>query len=130
MHRIKVATPAKQAVLDITPHITALLSAGAFTSGLCHVFCAHTTAAITTADLDTGTDLDMLDAFRGMVPRLPYRHPHNPAHAPDHILATLIGPSVTVPVHDGALQLGVWQRIVLFEFDGPRQRDICVTFLG
>ncbi len=72
----------------------------------------------------------MLDAFRGMVPRLPYRHPHNPAHAPDHILATLIGPSVTVPVHDGALQLGVWQRIVLFEFDGPRQRDICVTFLG
>ena len=98
--------------------------------GLCSVFVTHTTAAITTADLDPGTDLDMLDAFTTMIPDLDYRHPHDPAHAPDHILATLVGPSVTVPVENGRLVLGTWQRVVLFEFDGPRNRQVVVSLTG
>jgi secondary thiamine-phosphate synthase enzyme len=70
----------------------------------------------------------MLDAFTTMIPALAYRHPHNPAHAPDHILAALLGPSVSVPVESGRLVLGTWQRVVLFEFDGPRRRHVIVTF--
>jgi len=60
---------------------------------------------------------------------LDYNHPHDPEHMPDHILATTIGPSVTVPVQNGELQLGQWQRIVLCEFNGPRERTvtICTT---
>jgi secondary thiamine-phosphate synthase enzyme len=71
----------------------------------------------------------MLDAFTTMVPDLDYRHPHNPAHTPDHILATMLGPSVTVPVENGQLILGTWQRVVLFEFDGPRSRQVIVSLL-
>jgi thiamine phosphate synthase YjbQ (UPF0047 family) len=56
-----------------------------------------------------------------------YRHPHDPAHAPDHILATLIGPSITVPYANRALLLGTWQRIVLVELDGPRQRTVHIS---
>ena len=89
----------------------------------------HTTAALTTADLDPGTDLDMLDAFEAMMPKLRYRHPHNPEHVPDHILSSLIGTGLTLPVESGSLVLGTWQRVVLVELDGPRQRELRVQFL-
>ena len=128
-HMATVSTTKKKQVVDITDSVQKALTAKKADTGLCHVFTMHTTAAITTADLDPGTDLDMLDAFEAIVPKLKYRHPHNPAHVGDHIMSTIIGPGVLVPVHDGELKLGTWQRIVLIELDGPRQRNIAVTFL-
>lgn len=130
MRRIQVQTQERKQVVDITGRINGLLAEAGFEEGICHLFVTHTTAALTTADLDPGTDRDMLDAFTTMIPDLDYRHPHNPAHAPDHILATLVGPSVAVPVEGGRLVLGTWQRVVLFEFDGPRRREIAVTLTG
>lgn len=94
-----------------------------------HLFLLHTTAALTTADLDPGTDLDMLDAFEEMVPKLKYRHPHDPEHVPDHILSAMIGTSLLVPVENGELVLGTWQRVVLMEFDGPRERQVHMSFV-
>lgn len=130
MHQFSIRTQQNNQVIDITRRLNEFLRGEGFTDGLCHVFILHTTAALTTADLDPGTDLDMLDAFFGMIPDLKFRHPHDPSHAPDHILATLVGPDVTVPVKGGRLVLGTWQRVVLFEFDGPRDRQIMVTLLG
>lgn len=125
-----IPTKKKKNILDITDRVQKLISqARSIKHGVCHVFTMHTTAAVTTADLDPGTDLDMLDAFEQMVPKLIYRHPHNPAHAPDHILSTVIGPGVTVPVTDGELVLGTWQRIILVELDGPRDRQIAVSLI-
>jgi secondary thiamine-phosphate synthase enzyme len=129
MQRITVQTNRARQVVDITGKLNTLISQQGLMEGLCHVFVLHTTAALSTADLDPGTDLDMLDAFTTLIPRLEYRHPHNPAHVPDHILATLLGPSVTVPVAGGQLVLGTWQRVVLFEFNGPRERQIVVTLV-
>ncbi len=97
---------------------------------MCHLTVLHTTAALTTADLDPGTDLDLLDAFEAMVPKLRYRHPHDPSHVGDHILSALIGTSVTQPVENGRLVLGTWQRIVLVELDGPRTRQVVVSLIG
>ncbi len=65
-----------------------------------------------------------------MIPKLKYRHPHNPAHVPAHLASSIIGPSVTVPVVDGQLVLGTWQRIILVELDGPRERELVVTNLA
>ena len=130
MHQMTVRTTRSKEVIDITHALNNLIADQEFTDGLCHVFCLHTTAALTCADLDPGTDLDMLDAFTTMIPKLNYRHPHNPAHTPDHIAATMLGPSETVPVKDSRLVLGVWQRVVLFEFDGPRPREVVVTFFN
>jgi len=112
-------------IIDITDHVARSIAAQG--AGHCSLFVTHTTAALTTANLDPGTDLDMLDAFNELIPALNYRHPHDPAHAPDHILATLIGPSVTIPIRDGSLMLGTWQRVVLIECDGPRTRTLHVT---
>jgi secondary thiamine-phosphate synthase enzyme len=126
---ISVSTDDKKQVIDLTDAVDSFLSAVKAKDGLCHVFCLHTTCAVTTADLDPGTDLDMLDAFEAMMPKLKYRHPHNPAHVPDHIMSSIIGPSVFVPVESGQLRVGTWQRIVLIELDGPRERDIQLTMI-
>jgi secondary thiamine-phosphate synthase enzyme len=71
-----------------------------------------------------------LDFLKSLIPNINWRHPHNPSHAPDHLLSSLIGPGVCVPVADAKLQLGTWQRIILVEFDGPRERSISVTFVN
>src|ERR1700685_4399584 len=127
MQRITLKTRKKREVLDITDSVEALvLKNHSQATGICNVFILHTTAALTTADLDPGTDLDMLDAFEAMIPKLRYRHPHNPAHVPDHILSALIGTSVALPFERGQILLGTWQRIVLIELDGPLERPLVV----
>lgn len=126
MPRFTVSTRHKRQVIDITAHVQGLLPKE---SGIGCLNVLHTTAALTTADLDPGTDLDMLDAFEAMMPKLHYRHPHNPEHVPDHILSSLIGTALTLPVDQGSLVLGTWQRIVLIEFDGPRRRSLTLHFL-
>ena len=130
MNRLSITTHKKRAVIDVTEQVQAELRRHSQPSGVCHLLVLHTTAALTTADLDPGTDLDMLDAFEGMMPKLRYRHPHDPSHVPDHILSALIGTSVSLIVEDGALVLGTWQRVVLIELDGPRTREIAVAFCG
>jgi secondary thiamine-phosphate synthase enzyme len=130
MRKLSFNTRKKREVVDVTDELnSALKKSFADADGVCHLSVLHTTAALTTADLDPGTDLDMLDAFAAMVPQLEYRHPHNPAHVPDHILSALIGTSVSLPVHRGELVLGTWQRVVLVELDGPRQREAVLSFV-
>src|SRR6478736_3286702 len=118
MNRLHITTSKKRQVIDITEQVQAELRRNHVRqSGVCHLLVLHTTAALTTADLDPGTDLDMLDAFESMIPKLRYRHPHNPAHVPDHFLSALIGTSVSLPFEKGQLVLGTWQRVVLIELD-------------
>lgn len=126
MKRFSVATQRRREIVDITEQVQKMLPEG---SGICCLNVLHTTSALATADLDPGTDLDMLDAFEAMMPKLKYRHPHNPAHVPDHILSSLIGTTLTLPVHEGSLVLGTWQRVVLIELDGPRHRELTMEFL-
>lgn len=131
MHRMTVRTRKKREIVDVTDLVQdSLAKSYPGKSGICHLSLLHTTAALTTADLDPGTDLDMLDAFEQMVPKLRYRHPHNPAHVPDHILSALIGTSVGLPVDAGQLLLGTWQRVVLVELDGPRSREMTLALIS
>lgn len=124
---LSVKTSENRQVVDITEQVQQAVAAA--DTSVVTVSVTHTTCAVTTADLDPGTDLDLLDAVWEMIPKLKYRHPHNPAHVPAHLASSIIGPSVTVPVKDGQLVLGTWQRIVLVELDGPRDRKIIVTGL-
>ncbi len=127
---LTIKTTRNKQVVDISEHLRDLLGRTQPADGLLQLSVMHTTAALTAADLDPGTDLDMLDAFYGMLPDMDFRHPHNPEHAPDHILAALIGPDLTIPVEKGGLMLGTWQSPVLIEFDGPRERRIAATCLS
>ena|SRR3989344_1691346 len=128
MKELIIKTKKSREVIDITDNINDLLRKEKAKDGSVHLFLTHTTAALTTADLDPGTDLDMLDAFEALIPKLNFRHPHNPSHTPDHILSSLIGTSLTLPIEGGELILGTWQRVVLIELDGPRERRIIISF--
>src|SRR6266550_2927386 len=127
MQKLVIKTRKKREIIDITAKVEATLGNGEAGTGICNLLVLHTTAALTTADLDPGTDLDMLDAFEHMIPKLRYRHPHDPAHVPDHILSALVGTSIALPFEKNNLLSGTWQRVVLVELDGPREREIVVT---
>jgi secondary thiamine-phosphate synthase enzyme len=124
MRTFTIPTRRKDQVIDITDTVEKYLQEEKNGNGICSLFIAHTTCAITTADLDPGTDLDLLDALRRLLPHFNYRHPHDPSHTPDHILASIIGPSLVIPYARHQLLLGTWQRIILVELDGPRQRTV------
>tara|TARA_Y100000310_G_scaffold344991_1_gene460992 strand:- start:3801 stop:4193 length:393 start_codon:yes stop_codon:yes gene_type:complete len=128
MEELIIQTKKDKQVLDVTNEVRQLVKEKRVKEGVCNLFLLHTSAALTTADLDPGTDLDMLDAFEHIVPDLPYRHQHHPEHVKYHILSSLLGPSLFVPVGKGELVLGPWQKIILIEFGGPRERTIAVTF--
>jgi len=127
MQELRITSTKAKQIIDITLLIQKELNNQQATEGTITLFVMHTTAAITTADLDPGTDLDMLDAFESIMPKLQFRHLHDPSHVPDHIWSSIIGPSVTIPFQDGELLLGTWQRIVLIEFDGPRERSVIIN---
>lgn len=123
-----INTNKKREIIDITDKIEGEIKG--VKSGIVGIFVKHTTAAVSTADLDPGgTDQDYLDAFEKIIPKLNYRHPHDPSHMPDHIASTIIGASLMVPIKNGKLVLGQWQRIVLIEFSGPRRREVEVMVL-
>ena len=130
MQTTTIRTRKKDEVVDITETVEQALRQMNAADGICVVFAAHTTCALTTADLDPGTDQDLLDALRHLLPKLSYRHPHDPSHTPDHILSSMLGPSLMIPYVNGQLQLGTWQRIILVELDGPRQRTVHISSLN
>src|SRR6266568_1080880 len=127
MKTITITTKKKDQVIDITETVETFLQSVEAENGICILFVSHTTCALTTADLDPGTDLDLLHALRRMLPQISYSHPHDPSHTPNHILSSLIGPSLAIPYRNRQLLLGTWQRIVLVELDGPRQRTVHIS---
>lgn len=127
MQKITIKSKNNKELIDITEIINDLLRKDLFVDGVVNLFVTHSSCALTTANLDPGTDLDALDVFERIIPKIDFRHQHDPAHTPDHILSSIIGPSIVVPVQSSTLALGTWQRIVLVELNGPKDRHIVVS---
>lgn len=128
MLHFTVKTSLSKEVIDLTDKVNEYLRKTDAKNGFCHLFVTHTTCCLTTADLDPGTDQDYLQAIEKIFPRGSYRHPHDPSHVGDHIMSSIIGPSLTVPVENGEVVLGTWQRIVLVELSGPRERSLIIEY--
>jgi secondary thiamine-phosphate synthase enzyme len=128
MKKLVFATKKKRQVVDITDQLNKFLAENKIKNGVVNLVLTHTTAALATADLDPGTDQDMLDVLDKLIPKIRFRHPHNPSHTPDHILSSLIVATLSLIVDKGQLVLGSWQRIILLEFDGPRTREIVIQW--
>jgi secondary thiamine-phosphate synthase enzyme len=124
MTEITIESKKNKEIIDITKKVREQVS---IQNGLLNIFVLHTTCSVCIAELDPGTDLDYLDAIEAIAPELSYRHAHNPAHAPDHIMSSIIGASLTVPIKNNELNLGTWQSIVLIELNGPRTRKIKIS---
>lgn len=128
-HKFKVKTSEKCEMADITREVQEVLHENGPEEGVCHVFVPHTTCGLAineNADPDVKRDIiAKLDDAIGE--NFGYRH--SEGNSPAHIKSVLVGPSLTVFVADGALQLGTWQGIYLCEYDGPREREIWVKTL-
>jgi len=122
-----VETTAAAEVVDVTERVAAAVAGAA--AGSCLLYLRHTTAGLMVVTGETGVPEDIMDILQEMTPKRDYRH-DSPAHVAAHFLSALVGPSVHVPVHDGALALGQFQRIALMEFEGPRRREIELRFLA
>lgn len=129
MHKLTINTTKPKEVIDLTKVINDHLIKSGFEKGICNLFVSHTTCSLATANLDPGTADDYLQAFAAMVPQLAYHHEHDPSHVSDHIMSTVVGTSLTVPVESASMILGQWQRVVLIEFAGPKERRLHLTFI-
>ncbi len=124
---LEIETQSPKQVIDITGQVGAMLDGA--TGGTCHLYLKHTTAALTVMTWEAGVPEDIMDILQSLTPTLAYRH-DSAAHVAAHFLSALVGPSVHVPVQDGKLALGEFQRVVLLEFEGPRKREIELRLLG
>lgn len=118
--QIRVDSKSKEELLDITPEVRRAVAQSGVSEGVCHLFCHHTTAALTVNEnADPDVCRDVLMALGRIVDdSWPYRHAEG--NSPAHIKSSLLGPDLCVPVRGGKLSLGTWQGILFAEFDGPR----------
>lgn len=127
-----ISTRDHEELIDITHKVEEAVERSGISDGLCLVYIPHATAGvIINESADPNIKKDLLSALGKIIPRhAGYLHDRidNNAHA--HIKSAIIGPSVTIPVHDGHLELGTWQAIMFCEFDGPRsKRRVIVSLL-
>ena len=139
---LKVATSAAPQFVDITDRVCAVVREAGVSAGLVAVYSRHTTAAITINEWEPLLLEDMARMLERLAPKDgAYRHndfsvrtvnmiedeaPNGHAHC-RHLL---LGAGETIPVVDGDVALGRWQRVFLVELDQPRTRDVLVQVLG
>jgi secondary thiamine-phosphate synthase enzyme len=116
--------------LDITERVRAATSLPA--SAFAVVRVSHTSAALTLGPGDVGMLEDFARLGRDwLAGSRPFAHvEHGNANGEAHLLSSIFGTSLLVPLRDGALDLGRWQRVLLLELDGPAERAVEVRGLG
>ncbi|MCC2643910.1 MAG: uncharacterized protein K0S45_4323 [Nitrospira sp.] len=127
---LRISTSNLKQVVDLTDRIEAVIGTAKMREGLCCLFVTHTTAAVTTGEIGEGTEQDFLQVVEEVIPRIRFRHAHDPSHAWSHMASSILGPSLTIPVSSGKLVLGTWQAVMLVELDGPREREVHVTLMA
>ncbi len=126
MEQVAVETTRQTEWVEITAKVQGLVSAGAITEGLCTVYVPHTTAGVTiNENADPTVVSDFLNQINKVIP-FDDSYRHGEGNAAAHIKSVLTGPSVSIPIADGRLQLGRWQGIFFCEYDGPRSRRALV----
>ncbi len=125
MGTFTVSTDDRLQVRDITDQVRSEILEGA--TGTVTVFSRHTTTGVTINEAERRLLGDFERALSDLVPDSGWAHDEIDNNADSHVRAMLLGPSETVPVRDGELQLGTWQSILLVECDGPRSRTVQVT---
>ncbi len=119
---------------DLTGQLTAIAGASGIHTGLMNVFTIGSTAAVGTIEFEPGLERDLPEILDKLIP--PSRHyGHEQAwhdgNGHSHLQATLLGPSLTVPIAEGKPVLGTWQQIFHLECDvRARQRTVVVTVYG
>jgi secondary thiamine-phosphate synthase enzyme len=137
---LTVRTGSRPAVHDLTAACAAFVAGTGVTGtgvtgagdGLLHVFVPHATAGLAVLETGSGSDPDLLAALDQLLPADDrWRHRHgSPGHGRDHLVPAFVPPYATIPVLEGRLALGTWQRICLVDTNGDNPvRQVRLTFL-
>lgn len=124
-----VETGSGVSVTDVTDRVSERIPLET-SGGICTIHVPHTTAGVTVNEAEAGLLADVETALASLFSDdVAYRHDEVDDNAVAHLQSLLLGPSVTIPVSAGDLDLGTWQSILLFDGDGPRTRTVHVTVL-
>lgn len=116
-------------LIDITLKIEDVVRNSGITSGICHIFVPHTTAAITiNENADLSVSQDILGKLNQVIP-FKDNYSHSELNSDAHIKSTIIGASLTIFIENNRLLLGRWQGIYFCEFDGPRTRKVFIKII-
>lgn len=130
MEKLALQTGNRDEMIDITDQIQSIIDTQGWRDGAILIYCPHTTGAVTVNEgADPDVVRDMLVNLRKLIPHKG-DYLHLEGNSDSHIKTSLFGPEQLVIVEGARLQLGTWQRIFFCEFDGPRQRQLWVKFLG
>lgn len=134
-HTIELETQGNNEVINLTDRVASCIQSGQISDGIANVFVIGSTAGITTTEFEPGlVNRDLKVAFEGIAPenaRYLHEETWHDDNGHSHVRASLLGPSLTLPLMDKQLSLGTWQQIILIDFDTrPRQRRILVKVIG
>ena len=131
---LRLETPGNGHIVDITPGVMSVVNTASVDRGVVTVFATGSTAAITTMEYEPGGVHDLQVLLDRLIPSGgDYEHNrlNHDTNSHAHLRAAVIGPSETIPIVDGRLQLGTWQHVVLIDFDDrPRRRTVTVQVLS
>ena len=131
---LTIHTKKEGEIIDLTADLERCVHASDIREGLACVFVPGSTGAVTTMEYEPGLLKDFPRALERIAPKnIPYDH-HETWHDDNgrsHVRASVLGPSLTVPIHDGRLVHGTWQQLVFIELDTqPRTRNLVVQIIG
>ena len=131
---VELHTQGRDDCVDLTDAVQQTVSQSKIRQGLATVFVMGSTAGVTTIEYEPGLVRDVQAAVRRLFPEH-LRYGHHETAGDDngfsHLRAAFLGPSLTIPIVDGRLQLGTWQQIVLLDFDThPRTRSYLIQLIG
>jgi secondary thiamine-phosphate synthase enzyme len=133
-HYLWFATTRRQEIIDITDQVAEQVRASGIRDGMVLVSAMHITASVFVNDHESGLWQDILDWLEGTIaPWDPRRYRHNETgedNAAAHLRSLTIGHEVIVPVTNGGLDLGPWQRVFYGEWDGKRRKRLVVKVMG
>ena len=119
---------------DLTDQIAAVVHASRIRTGTVHIFHIGSTGALGTIEFEPGLESDLPVVLDKLIPpSRDYGHERawHDGNGHSHLQATLLGPSLTVPIADGQMLLGTWQQVFHLECDvRSRQRTVVLTVTG
>lgn len=128
------ADEAYVSVINITPQVQKQVTEEYISNGIVTLFLPGTTAALATIEFEEGLIADFKNIWSRLVPRdIAYKHKFlwEENNAYSHVRASLMGPSLVVPMVNKRLTLGQYQQLVLIEFDNrARSRQVILHFMG
>ena len=131
---LKLETSGELDIINITDNVQDIVNKSKIKDGIICVFVPGSTGSITTIEYEPGLMKDLPRALQKIAPKGERYDHHETWHDDNghsHVRASVMGPSVTIPIKNGRLIHGTWQQIVFVELDTrPRDRNIIVQIVG